>query len=441
MFLFIGLDESSQAGYASVTFDHNNGSLTLTILDSGNVDEIFVLKNGTVSKRINKTGDSTRVNVTPETQILVLGQKDGSNTTLYSFKASKIISSPIGSSQSYDHARLLWKADIGGGSVNSAPVVSDDTVYVGDTTLYAFNKSTGAKEWSYDVGNELTSPEVHNGTVFVGSSDGTVHAVDASSGTVEWTKSLDGGIAPNAGANATAGQVYIGSKNGTLYSLDESTGGTTETFSTSGPIKTVPVLSGDFVYVGADGLYAFDALLGTLEWEFKTSTRFDSSPTVDSGTVYAGGENTLYAVDATLGTETWSTATQGDITSSPTIRDGRVYVGSSDGGLYAFDAALGGTEWNSSVNGSIDWSSPTAASDRIYVGDMAQTLSAVNYSTGARNWSLQTKDTIRSSPTVANGVLYIADDSGTIYAFETNHSSNSDGTRCGGKTGNDGLGC
>jgi len=58
--------------------------------------------------------------------------------------------------------------------VFSSPAVANGTVYVGseDNNVYALNATTGAKVWSFTTGSSVySSPAVANGVVYVGSDD------------------------------------------------------------------------------------------------------------------------------------------------------------------------------------------------------------------------------------------------------------------------------
>jgi hypothetical protein len=165
-----------------------------------------------------------------------------------------------------------------GGSVFSSPTVADGTVYVGSAngSLYAVDSATGEEQWAFETGNPVTSsPTVADGTVYVGSLDTTV-------------------------ADET---VYVGSKD--------------------------------------ENLYAVDAATGEQQWAFETGDRVESSPTVADGIVYVGSfDDNLYAVDAATGDEQWAFETGGSVASSPTVADGTVYVGSKDDNLYAITASV-----------------------------------------------------------------------------------------------------
>jgi outer membrane protein assembly factor BamB len=60
--------------------------------------------------------------------------------------------------------------------------VVDGTVFVGsfDDNVYALDAGEGSERWSFQTGNSvISSPTVVDGTVFVGSYDGNVYALDA----------------------------------------------------------------------------------------------------------------------------------------------------------------------------------------------------------------------------------------------------------------------
>src|SRR5229473_2672902 len=72
----------------------------------------------------------------------------------------------------------------------SSPTVSGDTIYFGsdDTYLYALNALTGELKWKFKTGDVVySSPAVADGVVFVGSHDGYLYAVDAQTGKHRWS--------------------------------------------------------------------------------------------------------------------------------------------------------------------------------------------------------------------------------------------------------------
>ena len=117
--------------------------------------------------------------------------------------------------------------------------------------------------------------------------------------------------------------VYVGSHDNTLYAVDAATGEQEWAFTEpSRSVYSSPTVVDGTVYVGSydNTLYAVDAATGEQEWAFETDDSTFSSPTVVDGTVYVGSnDDTLYAVDAATGEQEWAFETYGDIRSSPTV--------------------------------------------------------------------------------------------------------------------------
>ena len=110
-----------------------------------------------------------------------------------------------------------------GGAVYSFPVVAaDGTVYVGsgDENLYAVDGSNGSHKWNFTTGGAVSSsPAVGaDGTVYVGSGDENLYAFDGSSGNLKWNFTTGGVVAfsPAVGADGT---IYFGSYDGNLYGI------------------------------------------------------------------------------------------------------------------------------------------------------------------------------------------------------------------------------
>jgi outer membrane protein assembly factor BamB len=94
-----------------------------------------------------------------------------------------------------------------------------------------------------------------------------------------------------------------------------------------------------------------------------------------------------------------------------------VYIGGHDGDLFAFNAANGTPQWAANSGGPIT-SSPTVANGVVYVGCSDQApdsvchgnLYAFDATNGTQLWTGATSasdGSIDASPTVANGVVYV----------------------------------
>jgi hypothetical protein len=134
------------------------------------------------------------------------------------------------------------------------------------------------------------------------------------------------------------GTVYVGSDDNNIYAID-SAGNLKWKYKTEGPVNSSPVLGADgTVYVGSDdnNIYAIDSA-GNLKWKYATNYWVKSSPVLGSdGTVYVGSfDGNIYAIDS-AGNLKWKYKTEGPVWSSPVLgTDGTVYVGSRDNCTYA----------------------------------------------------------------------------------------------------------
>jgi len=120
----------------------------------------------------------------------------------------------------------------------------------------------------------------------------------APSATVRWINDTGYDIA--SGPAVTGGTVYVGSSDGTVYALDAATGSVRWTYTTAGSVDSGPAAAGGTVYVSDVGqVYALDVATGRLRWAYTTGGAVGSSPAAAGGTVYIGSDDgTVYALDA-----------------------------------------------------------------------------------------------------------------------------------------------
>ena len=85
---------------------------------------------------------------------------------------------------------------------------------------------------------------------------------------------------------------------------------------------------------------------GTRAWEFKAGGAFPGSPTIVSGTVYAGSsDGRIYALSLSDGKVLWSYDAKEEMGTPPVVSNGAVYVMSLQDTLFALDAATGEWKW------------------------------------------------------------------------------------------------
>ncbi len=303
--------------------------------------------------------------------------------------------------------KLKWAFPTGG-PIYSSPAVADGTVYFGsrDNKLYALDAVTGAKRWEFETGSWVeSSPAIANGTVYFGSNDGRLYALDMHTGEKLWD------------------------------------------FKTSYSIISSPAVADGIVYFGGFdyGIYAIDGATGKKRWSFMTGDLVISSPTVANGIVYAGSaDGFFYAVDAYNGRFRLRFPTP-SVHSSPVALDGTVYFSNISGRLYAIagnarswpeeknvrpwwamvwawgyaprppDAS--GFLWRLQVD-TIATSSPVVAEGSLYLASERK-LSAINIQARKKTWVFEAGGSIQSSPAIVGSTLYVGSDDGNLYAVDT----------------------
>jgi len=285
----------------------------------------------------------------------------------------------------------------------------------------------GTLLWSYQAGGPIWgSPALDRGTLYFGSDDGKLTALDLATRRPRWTFATKGAVRARP---AIAGDlVYTSSDDGFLYAVDRLTGRERWRFDLKASdlkrrppspdtpyydfLQSSPLVHEGRVYIGSPSatLFVVDAATGALAWTSPTLGEIRSTPVVAAGKVYFGSwDDHLYAVDLATHKLLWRADTGGKVQSTPALADGRVVVGSRSARLLAYDAATGKEAWRHEYpDGSWVESSAVAADGRLYVGSSdALKLSAFDAADGHELWSFKTGGWTWSTPRLANNTLYI----------------------------------
>src|SRR5688572_2765359 len=295
---------------------------------------------------------------------------------------------------------LAWKFKTGG-RVISSPLVVGEVIYVGSTdgSLYAVNRAVGTQRWKFDSKGPISSsPAFNNGLVYVLSADGLVYAVDASTGQSKWT------FATKGERRFTAPGIH-GALPRTERMPDPF-----DVFTSS------PTIANGVVFVGSgdQNVYALDANTGAVRWSFPTGDVVHASPAVANGVVVIGSwDRNVYALDAQTGREKWRYTTGNDtviynqigIASSAAIAGGAVFVGGRDGKFHSVDFATGAVRWVHNNNGGWTIASPAVRDGIVYFPTSDGTrFKALDANTGEAKINLQNKAVSFSSPAIVGDV-------------------------------------
>ncbi|HXD30775.1 MAG TPA: PQQ-binding-like beta-propeller repeat protein [Pyrinomonadaceae bacterium] len=340
----------------------------------------------------------------------------------------------------------------------SSPTVADGVVYFGgsDGSIYALKTSSGKQVWQFKTGGAVMGRATIEGSyIYSLSDDGYLYKLERRSPKLVWRFDTHGGTIkrdlPNpktegydhqtSAATVSNGTVYIGSADGKLYAIDDKSGREKWHFETKGIVRSIPAVANGQVFIGSydHNVYAVDAEKGSLRWQFDTKQAVVSTPLVVDGAVYLGGRcSNLFAFDAATGRIKWKFFYWTSwVESSARFREGKLYIGSSDAQqLFAIDAATGKRSWNVNLDGSV-WSSPAVTDEHVFIGVVGAVpyfiphhggFFAVDRANGKVAWRFPMSEIpgsmdsgVASSPAMdnANGLVLFGGLDGVFYAFKT----------------------
>ena len=217
---------------------------------------------------------------------------------------------------------------------------------------------------------------------------------------------------PIIGSPAVAfGTVYVGSNDHKLYALDAKNWGIRWTFQTGGALRHTPTVWNRRVYVNArdNRVYALDAETGDQIWQFQSENWMDSPPIASGGRIYVGVfPNKILIINATTGTLLNQVK-------------GRVRVNGIEyvcirGQLRPTSPQHRADLWRGYTPGTHSY--PVIANRVVYIGGRDNKIHAFDIESQVEIWSYEAKGYIDAAPAIADGMLYITSHDGFVYAFE-----------------------
>ena len=199
-------------------------------------------------------------------------------------------------SLSLDDGRKDWSIDLYAQS-HTTPAYSNELIVVGDDmgNIYAIDNFPQII-WKYPTSGAFrAAPVISNNTVYVGSTNSRFYAIRLTDGKEKWSYRLKGKVYHPASVNSNS--VIFGATDHTVYCLDKQTGEEKWTFKAKGVISTAPVITNNVVFVGSldHFIYALDLKSGESLWYFEASGRVRTHPIiVGDKLVFASENNMLY---------------------------------------------------------------------------------------------------------------------------------------------------
>jgi outer membrane protein assembly factor BamB len=303
----------------------------------------------------------------------------------------------------------------------------------------ALDAKTGAVLWTtLTKGPMIFNGAYSDGRFFRGGTDdNTLYCFNATNGQILWTYTPPGDTDGYfvTGCAVAYGMVYEMNKDGYLYAIDVETGNLLWKY--KGPDDTLlwpgmPTVADGKVYVttgevamysGQVGISEFaclDAYTGQPIWKLPIEALAPrESVAVAYGNLYIIPGNVTTSVDAISGNEyskvneIWAIGSSSiPVSSWPTWRADPAHSSTAQVGPSNLTLA-----WKFTTEGSVI-SSPSVANGIVYVGSQDKNIYALGAWSGNLIWKFTTQHAIESSPAVSSGKVYTGGDDGYVYCLD-----------------------
>ncbi|MEM7779696.1 MAG: PQQ-binding-like beta-propeller repeat protein [Pseudomonadota bacterium] len=365
-------------------------------------------------------------------------------------------------SKSYGHLALAenpvkaWTARIEGSSererLAAAPVIGGGMLYAQGTggIIHAFDKNSGSQIWRLEVDDmdDDMRPSAFgggvsydSGRVYATNGAGDAKALNAETGEIIWQVRPSG---PLRGSPTIAfGQIYVMTQDNQILALDSQDGdllwnesgssAQSGVFGVAAPaVGQGTVIAGyssgelsAYRYENGRTLWA-DALARTnISTRVSSLTDIDAEPIIDSGRVYALGQGgRMAAYELVTGQRIWELNLAG--ISTPAIAGEWIFTLTDDARLLAIARSTGRVRWITQLQqfrkeekreDPIFWTGPVLAGGHLWVASSRGEVWRVSTGEGSAQLFAELDDAVSLPPVVADNMLYILDDSGTVHAW------------------------
>ena len=380
--------------------------------------------------------------------------------------------------------KFIWSYSTGS-PIRSSPVIDSAGNVLIHSAGTVYSLRNGSLIWKYATASSDTGSEIQSsltltreGYAIFGSLDSYIYCLK--DGVLQWSVKTASGIRGSATVVDTT--VYIGSTDSKLYAIDTLTGKILWTYITGGAIISTPAIGYGYIYFGSSDGYVYCLTnAGLLQWRYRTGAAVYASPAIGEAVYISSEDQYVYALDPILGNRKWRTLLDTSPTSPTLGNDGTLYVAtlvnlytltklgsilskyisgsrasptvSQDGTLYlpsgefiysiqtivSKNTSSGWltfgqnnqrqSKYNAAISGIIFtrkkfflgpiFSSPCIIQNILYIGGGSK-LYAIDTKTNLIVWSYTTNGIVNSSPTVLeDGTVFFGSTDGYIYSLSS----------------------
>jgi len=316
--------------------------------------------------------------------------------------------------------------------------------------ITAFNATTGEFIWEIPIKAASNyQASYYMGKYIHGALDNTISAWDGATGELLW--SYNPGTAFGfwaSGTGAAYGKVYSMNQDKNLYAIDVETGEVVWKYEGPGVYyQGIPIIAdgkvyaqtGDTLYMdpdthepGKSEYVCLDAETGKLLWKLPIQI---GSPS--PGQCVAFGN--LYLIPNRIKLAPYAAGARGYdpldevwcISSEP--KDWTNFRGDPENSAHGSGPTNLALKWKYQTGGGVT-SSPSIADGVVYVGSLDKNIYALDADTGSKIWNFTTGYRVRSSPAVVDGTVITGADDGNVYGLDAKDGTQLWKTPAGGIT-------
>jgi|APTNR8051073442_1049403.scaffolds.fasta_scaffold01844_4 outer membrane protein assembly factor BamB len=358
---------------------------------------------------------------------------------------------------------VFWRAKMGAGAnktqaLVSKPIIADNKIYTLDAhlTVHASAQANGRRVWSKSIGGVSGSRfkrrgdsdimgggiAFDNGQIFATTGFGSVVALNAATGAINWQISL--GSPVHAAPFAHSGRVFVVATNSEYFAIDARNGEiqwtqsalpeTTRVLTSSssaivGDTLVTPFPSGELIAsLPANGRKLWSDNLSRTNSGTSLSAINDIAghPVILDGVVYGASQSgVVVAVDLRTGIRSWQ-ADFGSI-QSPWVSGNSVYIVTTESQLICINRETGTIKWIKQLaafenirkhKDRITWSGPLMVASRLVLGSSKGQIIEVNPQSGEIVNTISARGQFFIPPISVDGVVYFYSNDGDIVALK-----------------------
>lgn len=313
--------------------------------------------------------------------------------------------------------------------IKSSPVTDGKTVFIGslDSFVYAVDLNSGKLKWKFKTGNGIEgAPLIVENSLIIGNLDGTIYSLKLEDGKLNWKVELERKVAGSANVFRFKTGKYVilqGCYDSKMHCIDFLTGRKLWAYDTKNYINgTGAIFEKSVVFGGCDSLL-HKVLIedGSSLNKVKVYSYAAGSPSVFGNHAYLGNyDGQILCIDLKLNKIVWTyeDTEEGDaFFSSPAVNEKYVIAGARNRVLYCIDRTNGKLIWQFKALDDID-SSAVICGDRILTASSDGRIYILNIKDGSKIWSYEIGSPVTGTPAVTEDMIVAGAEDGYIYCFK-----------------------